>query len=80
MGKILLGALLSLSLSISVALATPLKVVTSFSILNDLVQQVGGDKVEAVTIVGPESDAHSFEPRPSDAQSLYKPQVMRVKL
>lgn len=70
MGKILLGALLSLSLSISVALATPLKVVTSFSILNDLVQQVGGDKVEAVTIVGPESDAHSFEPRPSDAQRL----------
>lgn len=68
--KALLGILLSLSVGLSVSLAAPLKVVTSFSILNDLVQHVGGDKVEAVTIVGPESDAHSFEPRPSDAKRL----------
>lgn len=71
LNKALLGALVGLALlTPAVIIAAPLKVVTSFSILNDLVQQVGGDKVEAVTIVGPESDAHSFEPRPSDAKSL----------
>lgn len=64
------GVFFTLAAGVSVTIAAPLKVVTSFSILNDLVQQVGGDKVEAVTIVGAESDAHSFEPRPSDAQRL----------
>lgn len=70
--QLIIGGLLSLALSLpmAVAAAAPLKVVTSFSILNDLVQQVGGDKVEAITLVGPESDAHSFEPKPSDAQYL----------
>lgn len=52
------------------ALAAPLKVVSSFSILADMVQQVGGDKVHSLSIVGPEGDAHSFEPRPSDSRTL----------
>lgn len=65
-----LGLALSCSAGFSVVVAAPLKVVTSFSILNDLVQQVGGDKVEVKAIVGPEGDAHSFEPRPSDARGL----------
>src|SRR6185503_18169913 len=54
----------------SPALATPVKVVASFSILGDLVQQVGGDKVAVTTIVGPNADTHVYEPKPSDAVAL----------
>lgn len=47
-----------------------LSVVVSFSILGDLVQQVGGDRVEVRTLVGPGEDAHTFEPSPADSAAL----------
>lgn len=46
------------------------KVVVTFSILGDLAQNVGGDKIDLVTLVGPNSDTHGFEPTPSDAAKL----------
>lgn len=45
-------------------------VVASFSILGDMVAQVAGDRVRIRAIAGPDADAHSFQPRPSDAQAL----------
>jgi zinc/manganese transport system substrate-binding protein len=48
--------------------AEPLKVVASFSLLGDLVAQVGGDHVTVRTIVGANSDAHVYEPTPADAR------------
>lgn len=48
----------------------PLRVVASFSILGDMVQQVAGPLAEVHTLVGPGGDAHVFEPRPADAQRL----------
>ena len=50
--------------------AAPLPVVASFSILGDLVRQVGGDKVNVRTLVGTDEDAHAFQPRPSDARAI----------
>ena len=50
------------------ACAEPLKVVASFSILGDLVAEVGGDHVEVRTLVGPNGDAHVYEPTPADAR------------
>ncbi|MEW6694807.1 Manganese-binding lipoprotein MntA [Tepidimonas thermarum] len=47
-----------------------LPVVASFSILADLVRQVGGDRVQVDALVGPEADAHVFQPRPADARRL----------
>jgi zinc/manganese transport system substrate-binding protein len=47
-----------------------LKVVASFSILGDLVQNVGGDRVEVSTLVGPNSDVHVYEPAPADAKKI----------
>ncbi|MFC7608178.1 metal ABC transporter solute-binding protein, Zn/Mn family [Teichococcus aestuarii] len=35
-----------------------------------MVRQIGGDAVAAHVIAGPDVDAHSFQPRPSDAQAL----------
>jgi zinc/manganese transport system substrate-binding protein len=50
--------------------ARPLRVVASFSILADLIREVGGSAVEVVALVGPDADAHVFEPSPADAQRL----------
>lgn len=47
-----------------------INVVASFSILGDLVKNVGGVRVEVTTLVGPNGDAHSFSPTPADARKL----------
>ncbi|WP_368416308.1 metal ABC transporter solute-binding protein, Zn/Mn family [Falsiroseomonas sp.] len=48
----------------------PLRVVASFSILGDMIRQVAGDRIALRTVAGPNVDAHSFQPRPSDAEAL----------
>ena len=50
--------------------AEPLKVVATFSILGDMVSQVGGDAVQVVTLVAPGSDAHTYQPAPKDAKAI----------
>ncbi len=52
------------------AAAAPLKVVASMSILADLVRQLGGDRVTVLSLIGPEQDAHGFQPRPSDGSAI----------
>src|SRR6188474_1961 len=53
-----------------------LKTVATFSILGDLVREVGGSEVEVVTLVGPDTDAHTYQPRPTDARTLAGAQVL----
>jgi zinc/manganese transport system substrate-binding protein len=48
----------------------PLRVVASFSILADLVRNVGGADIEVAALVGPGADAHVFQPSPADARRL----------
>lgn len=55
-----------------------LPVVTSFSILGDLVQQVGGERVSVTTLVGPNGDAHVYSPTPADAKSVAAARVIFV--
>ena len=45
-------------------------VVASFSILSDLVANVAGPAVPVASLVGPNSDAHSYQPKPGDARLL----------
>ncbi|MBA7468707.1 MAG: metal ABC transporter substrate-binding protein [Bradyrhizobium icense] len=52
------------------ARSEPLKVVATFSILGDLVRNVGGKAVEVTTLVGPDSDAHVYSPTPLDAKKI----------
>ncbi|MBY0428808.1 MAG: zinc ABC transporter substrate-binding protein, partial [Alphaproteobacteria bacterium] len=52
------------------AQAAPLKVVATISIIGDLVKQVGNDDVEVTTLVGPDSDAHVFQPSPADGKTI----------
>ena len=46
------------------------KVVASFSILGDMVKNVGGDRVEVVELLGPDDDGHTYRPTPADAKTL----------
>lgn len=47
-----------------------LRVVTSFSVLEDLVQALGGEHVRVVNLVPRNSDAHMYRPKPSDAVAI----------
>jgi zinc/manganese transport system substrate-binding protein len=47
-----------------------LKVIASFSILGDLVKNVGGERVEVSTLVGPNGNAHVYAPSPADAKKV----------
>jgi zinc/manganese transport system substrate-binding protein len=55
-----------------------LKAVASFSILGDMVKNVGGDRVEVTTLVGPNGDAHVFSPTPADAKTLASADIFFV--
>lgn len=60
------------------ASAAELKVVASFSIIADFAKNVGGDRIEITTLVGPDGDAHVYEPRPADAVAVSKAGVVLV--
>jgi zinc/manganese transport system substrate-binding protein len=47
-----------------------LKVVASFSILGDFVENVGGERVEVTTLVGANGDVHVYTPAPADAKKI----------
>lgn len=66
------------SLPLAAASAEPLKVVASFSIIGDFAKEVGGDRIELTTLVGPNGDAHVYEPRPADAAAMAGAQVVLV--
>jgi|SRR5882672_2483827 zinc/manganese transport system substrate-binding protein len=52
------------------------KVVATFSILGDLVREVGGERVDLAVLVGPDTDAHTYQPKPSDARTLAGAQAL----
>jgi zinc/manganese transport system substrate-binding protein len=66
---VLVAAALLLSVSAAPAQEKP-KVVATFSILADFVKQVGGDRLEIQALVGPNGDAHVYQPTPEDAKTL----------
>ncbi|WNK20563.1 zinc ABC transporter substrate-binding protein [Halomonas piscis] len=52
------------------AAAAEVRVVASFSILADMARQVGGEHVEVTSLIGTDSDAHSYSPSPGDVRTL----------
>lgn len=69
MFAIALAALGALTLAPAQA-AEKVKALASFSILGDLVREVGGDQVEVDLLVGPNVDMHSYQPSPTDSRKL----------
>jgi len=74
---LLLFALAAAPAAAETALA-PLPVVASFSILGDFLREVGGDEVAVSVIVGPNSDAHVYEPTPADARKVSEARLVFV--
>jgi zinc/manganese transport system substrate-binding protein len=60
------------------ALAEDLKIVASFSILGDMVEEVVGDLATVTTIVGPDADAHVYQPSVADARAVAQADVIFV--
>ena len=58
--------------------ANKIKAVATFSILGDLVRNVGGDRVDVTTLVGPNGDAHVYSPTPGDARKLAAANIVFV--
>ena len=55
-----------------------LNVVASFSILADLVKNVGGDHVNVASLVGPDGDVHVYTPAPQDAKIIAAAQLVVI--
>jgi zinc/manganese transport system substrate-binding protein len=72
--------------SLAIAGATPasaqtpakLPVVATFSILADFARNVGGNRIEVATLVGPNGDAHVYQPKPADAEKLAAARLILV--
>ena len=75
---IAVGLALLLGLTAGAHAADKIKAVASFSILGDMVREVGGDRVEVTTLVGPDGDAHVYEPTPADARNLATSNILFV--
>ncbi|MEL7279794.1 MAG: metal ABC transporter substrate-binding protein [Pseudomonadota bacterium] len=54
----------------------PIKVVATFSILGDMVNAIGGDAIELTTLVGPDGDAHVYQPTPQAAKAVSEADVL----
>lgn len=60
------------------AFAEPVKAVATFSILGDMVAEVGGERVAVTTLVGPGGDAHVYQPTPRDARTVAEADVVFI--
>jgi zinc/manganese transport system substrate-binding protein len=61
---------------VSARAAAPLRTVATISILADMVQQVGGASVEVTSLVGPDGDAHVYQPKPADLRAVMQATVL----
>lgn len=53
-----------------------LQVAATFSIIGDMVQQVGGSQIDLVVLAGPGQDAHVYQPNPSEVRRITQTQVV----
>ena len=69
-GKVVLLALFIISLELTPAHADKIKTIVTISIIGDVVKNVAGDAVDLTVLVGPNGDAHEYEPIPADSVNL----------
>jgi zinc/manganese transport system substrate-binding protein len=74
----MIAALIVASLWAVPVWAKPLDAVASFTVLADMVHEVGGDRVRVATMVGPNGDPHAFEPSPDDGRRLREADLVFV--
>ena len=54
----------------------PIPVVATFSILGDMVERIGGEHIALTTLVGPDGDAHVYQPTPKAARLVAESDVL----
>ena len=69
-------AAFSLSFPLAASAEEPLPVVATFSILGDMVERIGGEHIALTTLVGPDGDAHVYQPTPKAARSVAEADVL----
>lgn len=52
------------------------RAVATFSVLGDMVENVGGEEVELTTLVGPDEDVHTFDPSPSQTADIAEADIL----
>lgn len=74
------AALVALSLATPAAAQAdePIPVVASFSILGDMVERIGGEHVDVTMLVGPDGDAHVYQPTPAAARAVSDAEILVV--
>jgi len=55
-----------------------INVVATFSVLGDMVKQVGGNRINLTTLVGPDGDVHVYQPTPEDAQAIAQADLLVI--
>uniref|UniRef100_UPI003340E03B metal ABC transporter substrate-binding protein n=1 Tax=Castellaniella defragrans TaxID=75697 RepID=UPI003340E03B len=70
------GIAAAILLAWSQAHAHELQVVSTFSIISDFARNVGGDRIALTTLVPPNGDTHSYEPKPTDAVAVGQADVV----
>ena len=56
----------------------PNPVVATFSILGDMVERIGAEHVSVETLVGPDGDAHVYQPTPADVRAVSEATILVV--
>ncbi|MBX3523557.1 MAG: metal ABC transporter substrate-binding protein [Xanthobacteraceae bacterium] len=77
MRKVLIAAAIMFGLyaPLDASAQQKVRVLASFSILADVVREIGGERVEVASLIGPNTDTHGFQPAPAHAKA-----VARAKL
>ncbi len=80
-GKLLISATALVGLSLAAPAPAwsaddPIPVVATFSILGDMVERIGGDRVAVTTLVGANGDAHVYRPVPADARAVNQAEIL----
>ena len=77
--------LLFIALSIATASFTSqaqvnnkINVVATFSVLGDMAKNIGGNRINLTTLVGPNGDAHVYQPTPADAQAVAEADLLII--
>lgn len=79
--RVFLGSATALTVTMLIApvrAQARLKVVASFSILGDMAREIGGDRIDVTTLVGPDQDGHTYQPTPADAKAVAAARVLVV--
>lgn len=58
--------------------AAPLEVVSTFSILGDVTQEIGGERITVKSLVGPDQDAHAYNLTSRDLRTVRQAKLVVV--